>query len=145
MSQTQSQTPKAPVYERHELEKMLRKLSEKVGYLAELLERAERSIRDIHYVLYYKTDVSAKILDEIVGLFYKLRDRIYDAIDELVVRELQLDVDVDKYEEQYNVKFGYGDERLLGVALVVEGGKVKPVVIWTDYSEVGYYEGERSE
>ena len=140
-----SQTQKAQVYEKHELEKMLRKLSEKVGYLAELLERAERSIREIHYVLYFKTDVNVKTIDEIAELFRELRDRIYDAVDEMIVRELQLDVDIDKYEKQYNVKFGYTEERLLGVALVAEGGKVKPVAVWTDYEVVGYYEGDRSE
>ena len=113
--------------------------------MAELLERAEKSIREIHYILYYKTKVDIKIVDEIAEIGLRLKNLIYDAIDELVISELRLDPDIEKYEKQYNVKFPYVSERQLGVALVREDSKVKPVVVWTDYSTVDYYEGEAYE
>ena len=142
--QTQSLT-NAPVYEKHELEKILKMLSEKVEYLTELLEKAERSISEIHYILYYKTDIDIEIIDEIAKISRKLKSRVYDAIEELVISELQLDTDIEKYERQYNVKFSYDVERQLGVVLLKENDTTKPVVIWTDYSTVDYYEGERNE
>ena len=148
-SQTQPQTPKsflnAPVYEKHELEEMLRVLSERVKHLAELLEKAERSIREIHYTLYYKTNVDIGIVDEIAEIGHRLKSRVYDAIDEMIIESLKLDVDIGKYKRAYGVEFPYESERQLGVALVREGGEVRPVVVWTNYSEVDYYEGERNE
>ena len=147
--ESQTQTPKpflnAPVYEKHELEKILKMLSEKVEYLAELLEKAERSISEIHYILYYKTDVNIKIVDEIAEIGRRLKHAIYDAIDELIINTLQLDTDIEKYERQYNVEFPYVSERHLGVVMLKENETVKPVVIWTTYREVDYYEGERNE
>jgi len=147
--QTQSQTPKpffeAPIYTREELEEILRVLSERVKYLAELLERAEKSIREIYYVLYYKSKVDIKIVDKVSEISHELKSSVYDAIDEMIVTELQLDTDIEKYEKQYNVKFPYVSERHLGVVMLKENDAVKPVVIWTDYFVVGYYEGERNE
>jgi len=110
-----------------------------------LLDIAISAIRDIHGFFYFEPHVRDETLEKLRDAEIQLRDAVYDAVDEMIVRELQLDVDIDKYEEQYNVRFLYDSERQLGVALVAEGDKVKPVVIWTDYEVVGYYEGERSE
>jgi len=145
MSQIQSQIQKAPIYTREKLEKMLRVLNERVGYLAELLERAEKNVGEIHYVLYYKTDIDIEIVDEIAELFRKLKSKVYDAIDKIIVSKLQLDTDIEKYEKQYNVKFNYETERQLGVVMLKENETVEPVVIWTDYSVVSYCKGERNE
>ena len=143
MSQTQSQTPR--IYTREDLEEILRVLNERVKHLAELLERAEKSIREIHYILYYKTKVDIKIVDELAEIGLRLKNLIYDAIDELVISELRLDPDIEKYEKQYNVKFPYVSEHHLGVVLLKENETVKPVVVWTTYREVDYYEGEKNE
>jgi len=43
------------------------------------------------------------------------------------------------------VSFPYETERQLGVALLKDGESVKPVVVWTDYDEIDYSEGEKSE
>jgi len=60
--------------------------------------------------------------------------------------ELPYDVDIEKFERAFNIKFSYESERTLGVILVeyYDDG-VKPVLIWTDYREVGYLEGEKDE
>ena len=147
--ESQTQNPKtffeAPVYTREELEEILRVLSERVKRLAELLERAVKAVDEIYHILYYKTNVDIKIVDEISEISIRLKSRVYDAIDEMIITELQLDTDVGKYKRAYGVEFPYESERQLGVALVREGGEVKPVVVWTDYKSIGFYEGERSE
>ena len=147
--ESQTQNPKtffeAPVYEKHELEEILRVLNVRVKRLAELLERAVKAVDEIYHVLYYKTNVDIKIVDEISEISIRLKSRVYDAIDELIVSELRLDTDIEKYEREYKVEFPYVSERQLGVALLKENETVKPVVVWTDYSTVDYYEGERSE
>ena len=148
-SQTQPQTPKsflnAPIYTREELKRKLRELNRKIERVREPLVNAVRAISDIHDILYFELCVRDEILEKLRDAEMQLKDAVYDAIDEMIVNELQLDVDIDKYEKQYNVKFSYDAERQLGVALLKENDTVKPVVIWTDYREVWYYEGERNE
>ena len=146
-SQTQTQKSffEAPIFTREELEKKLRELSEDLRELREALENLRGAFADVLNFIYYKTIVSTETFVKISEKFDELKQAILDAIDETVVNELGLDVDVDKYEKQYNVKFTYETERLLGVALLKDNESVKPAVIWTDYDEVWYYEGERSE
>ena len=139
MSQTQTN---APIYTREELEKILKMLSEKVEYLAELLEKAEKSISEIHRTLYYEPDVDIKIVDEIEEIRRNLKNKVFDAIDEMIINKLQLDTDIEKYEKEYKVEFPYVSERHLGVVMIKENETVKPAVVWTTYIEVDYYEGE---
>jgi len=143
MSQAQIQNP--PIYTREELEEALRAFGEFLEYLAKLLEKAEKSISEIYYILYYKTGIDTEIASEIAETSHNLKIRVYDAIDELIVDRLQLDTDIDKYEKQYNVRFDYTEEKLLGVVMLSENETVKPVVIWTDYKSIGYYEGKKNE
>jgi len=151
MSQAPSQTQTSEtffdthIYTREELERKLRELSEDLRELREALENLRGAFADVLNFIYYKTIVSTETFVKISEKFDELKQAILDAIDETVVNELGLDVDVDKYEKQYNVKFTYETERLLGVALLKDNESVKPAVIWTDYDEVWYYEGERSE
>jgi exonuclease VII small subunit len=149
MSKPQTQTPnsesffkaKTPIYTREELERKLRELNTIVRNIVERFKIAEAHLNTVadslwstlSYAHYAKFE--AKIRD--------LEDALKDSVDELIIGELQLDTDIGKYEREYNVKFIYESERQLGVVLVREDSEVKPVVVWTDYREVGYYEGER--
>jgi hypothetical protein len=148
MSQAQiSQAPApgekgAPVYTREELETKLRRLNEKLSTVFRKLELF-RELVEIPSDLYYSLLVDIDTAEYIGRKICHLVDEIYDLIDAIIVRALNLDVDIDKYERQYNVKFTYETERQLGVALVKEDDKVRPVVVWTDYETIGYYEGEK--
>jgi len=146
MSNPQTQAPKpflnAPIYTREELERKLRELSRRVERVRELLDNAVRAISDIHDIFYFKLYVRDEILEKLCDAESQLRDAVYDAIDSAVVESLKLDVDIEKYEREYGVKFSYYSERYLGVVMLKENETVKPVVVWTDYKVVDYYEGE---
>jgi glutamine synthetase adenylyltransferase len=149
MSKPQTQTPnsesffKAPVYTREELEEELKKIREVLREFHRMLENLHDTYRDILNYIYYNTIISTETFHRVCEKFDELEQAILDAIDESVVNELQLDTDIEKYEEQYNVKFRYESERQLGVVLLKENETVKPVVIWTDYKTIDYYEGEK--
>jgi hypothetical protein len=146
-----SQTPnsksffEAPVYTREELEEKISKLSREVEHISDLWLAARMPLDRILTLLYKKTSISDASSQKVDELISELRSAIHDAIDELIIKELGLDTDIDKYEEQYHVKFTYETERLLGVVMLKEDETVKPVVVWTDYKSIGYYEGEKSE
>ena len=133
----------APVYTRDELEERLRRLQSRVDYLLREFDSACRVLRRVHYELERDPRVSTRTAYRFYELLEDLVSAFCDAVDELVVSELGLDVDIEKYERAFNVKFGYDSERQLGVALIREGSELRPVVVWTDYEEIGYYEGKR--
>jgi hypothetical protein len=140
------QTPKffeAPIYTREELEEKLRRLQEKLDYIAERLSRAIRALGEIHALLQREPAVTTKTLWNMIECGLHVDGAVKDAVDALIIRTLLLDIDIPKYEAHFNVKFRHGEERQLGVALIKEGGRVKPVVICTDYRRVWYSEGER--
>jgi hypothetical protein len=142
------QTPEffeAPIYTREELEERLRRLQEKLDYISERLSEALSALDEIYATLQREPAVTTKTLWRVVACDLDVESTVKDAVDEMVVNELKLDTDIEKYEEHFNVEFRHGEERQLGVALLKEGGRVKPVVVWTDYQEIGYYEGEKSE
>ena len=134
----------APIYTRKELEEKLRRLNEKLRPIFRRLELF-RELVEIPSDLYYSLLVDIDTAERVGRKISHLADEIYDLIDEAIIKELGLDVDVDKYERQYGVKFTYETERQLGVALVKEDNEVRPVVVWTDYETIGYYEGEKDE
>jgi hypothetical protein len=150
VSQTQTQ-PKpesffeAPTYTRDELEFKLENLKWKIDYLTRNFHIAWRNLLETHRKLNETRSISDKTVAKFDHLIEELRDIIRDAIDEMIVNELKLDTDIEKYEEHFNVEFRHGEEHQLGVVLLKEGDRVKPVVVWTDYQEIGYYEGEKSE
>jgi len=134
---------KAPIYAREELEAKIEKLNREIRHLTDLLASAIMPLARIHLFLCKKTSISDDISQRIDELIGELKNVVRDAIDEMIVNELQLDTDIEKYEKQYNVKFDYETERQLGVVILRD--TFKPVVVWTDYDEVRYYEGERNE
>ena len=136
MSKPESQT----IYTREELERKLRELNTIVRNIAERFKIAEAHLNTVADSLWSTLSYAhyAKFEDKIRDL----EDALRDSIDELIIGELQLDTDIEKYEKEYNVKFPYESERQLGVVILKENETVKPVVIWTDYEVVGYYEGE---
>jgi hypothetical protein len=110
-----------------------------------MLENLHGAFRDILNFMYYNAIISTETFSKICEKYDELKQAILDAVDESIVNELQLDTDIEKYEKAFNVKFRYDSEKQLGVALVEERGAVRPVVVWTDYNEIGYYEGEKNE
>ena len=145
-SQTQTPKPffKAPIYEKSELKAKIEKLNREIQHITDLWTSATVPLVRIHITLCNKTSISDTISRRIDELIDELKNAVQDAIDELVINELQLDPDIEEYERQYNVKFDYDTERQLGVVMLKENETVKPVVIWTTYREVDYYEGEPS-
>jgi predicted Zn-dependent protease len=146
MSQTpsQTQTPKDffTVYTRKELERKLEELNEKLEPVLNAMHSILSLLDDIYSYLYQKNIATLEELDKLRNAQQNLKSLIEDTVDAIVVRELRLDVDIEKYEKRYNVSFPYETERQLGVALVKDKDTVKPVVVYTDYDEIGYYEGE---
>jgi hypothetical protein len=121
----------------------LRKINNKLREIREHYDKAIESINKMlsifqHYVSYIE-------YGKLVDAKEDLEEAFMDAIDKLVYYEIPYDADVEKFEKVFNVKFTYETERLLGVILVEDKGTVRPVAIWTDYNEVGYIEGEKSE
>jgi len=147
MTQNQTQTinSKAPIYTREELESKLRKLQSKLDSILEDFDKAYKKLLDIHLKLYKTPSISTDTADKIHSVIKKLESIVYDAVDEIIVNELELDTDIEKYEEEYNVVFSYTEERLLGVVMLSENETVRPVVVWTDYETVDYYEGEKGD
>jgi TolA-binding protein len=141
---TQTQTFKAPIYTIEELEERLKKLSREVEHLSDLWLTARIPLDRIHTILYKKTSVSDSKSSQVDELISELREAIHNAIEEMIINELQLDTDIEKYEREYNVKFTYETERLLGVVMIKDNDTIKPVAIWTDYREIWYYEGEKN-
>jgi hypothetical protein len=149
MSQTPSQTPQAlkdffgPVYSIGELKEKLDEINRDLKEFNEIMKSLREAFREILNFMYYKTVISTETFSKICEKFDELEHSILDAIDESIVNKLQLDTDIEKYERAFNVKFYFDDERQLGVVMLKENGTTKPVVIWTDYQTVGYYEGEK--
>ena len=133
----------APIYTREELEFKLERLEWKIDYLLRNFHIAWRNLIETRAKLAETHSISTNTVSRFDNAIEELKNIIYDAVDEMVVNELKLDTDIEKYEEQYNVKFKHGEERQLGVALLREGEVVKPVVIYTDYKNLRYCEGER--
>jgi Mg2+ and Co2+ transporter CorA len=133
------------IYTREELETKLKHLEIKLERVFKLAEDIRRSVDALWWHLYQERLATGDELRKLDELQRELVDFIYDLVDAIIARELKLDVDIDKYEKQYGIKFYEGDEHFVGVALVKENNEVKPVVVWTDYLTVGYTEGEREQ
>jgi hypothetical protein len=140
MSRVEPQAPApggkgAPIYTREDLIKEIKRVEGKMSYILDNWSEASRLLYKIWRYLSYATNT-----EKTSELYDRIRDvetLIYDIIDEMIVRELRLDTDVEKY-----TKPSYENERTLGVALVRDGGETKPVVVvvYTDYKRIDYYE-----
>jgi hypothetical protein len=100
------------------------------------VEEFEKRLKDVEKKikpLVDKFNVATEALNELLDAFYKMSHNVYhevratvsdledvvrDAIDEIVARELNLDIDVAKYEEQYGVDFMKEEWRIIGVAVL---------------------------
>lgn len=135
----------APVYSKEELEEKLSRLRLRVNHLRDLAETIVGALGEAERWLekYLEPRRAVEYCTKLYNESNYIEQLIYDAVDELVQSELKADPDVEKYEEQYGVDFGYGEERVIGVVMLKEGEAVKPVVIWTDYRELGYWRGTK--
>jgi hypothetical protein len=98
------------------------------------VEEFEKRLKDVEKKikpLVEKFNATAKALSELLDAFYKhdvyyevratvsdLEDTVHDAIDEIIARELSLDTDVAKYEEQYSVNLMKEEWRIIGIAVL---------------------------
>jgi predicted nuclease with TOPRIM domain len=150
MCQTQTQTQTQTqdffeIYSVEELRKRLDEINSDLKEFKEIMENLRGAFRDVLNFMYYKTVISTETFSKICEKFDSLKHLIFDAIDEWLVNKLQVDTDIEKYERAFNVSYYCDGERQLGVVLLRENDVVKPVVVWTDYKEVGYIEGEKNE
>jgi hypothetical protein len=148
MSQTRTQTPsklesffEAPIYTREELEEKLRRLNEKLERITGKLREFEGALDEIFAMFVCEQAISMGTVWRMFKWRLSIENVVQDAVAELIVKELQLDVATGKYEKLYGVKFTHETERIVGVVLLKENETLKPAVIWTNYEIVGYYEG----
>jgi argonaute-like protein implicated in RNA metabolism and viral defense len=139
---SQAQISQAPIYTRKELEMRLYHLERRLEPVLKLANDIKLSTDALLGHLLQKRLATSDELTKLQELQRELMEFIYDLIDAIIVRALDLDVDIDKYERQYRIKFYEDGEHFIGVALVKEGETLKPVVVWTDYEIVWYSEGE---
>jgi Zn-dependent M32 family carboxypeptidase len=98
------------------------------------VEEFEKRLKDVEKKikpLVEKFNATTKALSELLDAFYKydvyyevravvsdLEDTVREAIDEIIARELSLDVNVTKYEEQYDVDLMKEEWRIIGIAVL---------------------------
>jgi len=151
MSKPQTQAPSgegkipAPIYTKEELEEKIDILNGRVGEIMEWYREAYKILNDMYRALYEELGTNTSTVRIVDDAIFNLDYAVKNAIDKIIINVLELDTDIEKYEKQYNVEFPYETERLLGIVMLKEGEAVKPVVIWTDYRDVGYVEGEKRE
>jgi len=135
---------KPPVYNKEELEEKIARLNKiaseinqslkiALDHLYNVEKRIAKELNPIGYIEY-----AHDLLVETIAI----QCIIDDAIDAIIATTLYPDPDIERYEREYNVSFGYDTESLIGVVLLREGGKVKPVVIWRSGANINYWEGE---
>jgi molecular chaperone DnaK (HSP70) len=143
-SQIQAQSSEAPVYTKEMLELKLSNLKWKMDWLLRNFLVAYRNLLETRSKLNECGAISTETIAKFDNAIEELKTIIYDAVDEMIVNELKLDTDVEKYEKLFGARFAHESERQLGVALLQEGEAVKPVVICTNYKSLWYTEGERT-
>ena len=143
MSQT-PETPQAFEISRYDLELRLLGLNEKLKELREQYERVFSELVKLGDTLNKlgARETSLKLIDIIM----EFKDIFYDGVGEMVVNRLGLDVNIEKYERQYGVRFARDEsKKLIGATLMRDSDTdtVKPVVVYIDYEEIWYSEGEK--
>jgi len=132
-----------PTYTKEELETRINRLNKIVLDIIQSMEIALKQLYEVEKKI-------AKELPPLESFEYShklymeelsIEEIINDALDTLIDKTLYPDPDIKKYEEQYSIDFGYDSERVHGVVLLRENDKVKPVIIWRDYSIINYYAG----
>jgi DNA-directed RNA polymerase subunit F len=128
-------------YSRRELEKKLEKLSETVKYLYSVLNDAENAVyRILEWILlYHNGNKKWEYQERLAEAREKLEKLVDDIVDELIVRELNPDSDIAKYERQYKLDLELA-EQTLGVVILRDTRK--PVAIFRTKFGVHYFEGE---
>jgi hypothetical protein len=126
-------------YKLNKVNKLLEQVNREYQTAKRALDNIERIMS--RYVFYYFPRTYIKLVESLRDL----EDAYKDNVEKLIHYEIPYDPDVEKFEKAFGVKFKHGDERLLGVILLEKKGNVRPLAIWTNYKEVGYLEGEKSE
>ena len=112
MSQTPSQTQKtlelffAPLYTRKELERALKKLNEKLEEIFSAMHSILSLLDDIYSHLYQGLATEEE-LDKVRELRLELSKTLEDIVDAIIVRELKLDVEIEKYEKLSILYIGF--------------------------------------
>jgi hypothetical protein len=142
MSKPQTQTPNSEsfskVYTREELERKLHELNEKVRMVYALWNETIVPLNELKRII--RREVCWTITDKLYRAVNDLWEIIKDAIEDMAFHKILFD-------EKYDINLCDLEfyKKPLGVVLVKDNGAVKPVVVWTDYETVGYYEDEKDE
>jgi hypothetical protein len=132
-----------PTYTKEEFEAKINMLNRAILEIIQSMEMSLRHLYDVEKKIAGELPLSESF--EYAHMIYNeslvIQEIVDDALDVLVVKTLHPDPDVEKYEEQYNIDLDCGEERVYGVVLLRENDKVKPVVIWRNYSIVSYWRG----
>jgi hypothetical protein len=123
----------ASIYGRGELDAKLEEAVRRAQHIVSIFNKAYKYLLETRDKLSDATGIGTDIVARFNSLIEELRVIVHDAVDELVVNELGLDVDVEKYEEKYGVRLKCEAGRQLGVVLVKEDSRVEPVVICINY------------
>jgi hypothetical protein len=127
------------------LEARLERAVEKASKILESRHRIEREIDYLIYAILNRIKVDESIVETVFSLSEELKRKLDEAVENIVVSEAKLDREVEKYERQYGVRFHAREGRILGVALVREESRVKPIAVWMSREKVGYIEGDQYE
>jgi hypothetical protein len=127
-----------PVFTRKELESILNALTEIIDdiyYSYANIKREMEMIADrVVDTIYYASYPRIKELEKRVqSKIEELDEFIRKLVDDIVTTTLNLDDDLSKWEDVFNVVFENYERRILGLAILEEGGELTPVVITTDY------------
>jgi hypothetical protein len=135
----------APIYTQKELNEKLDMLLDKMKRVMEPYNVAYRRLLDMLVAMDAMSSIRRDFLYMVGYAIVDLEHAVKDVIDEMIVNELGVDTDIEKYEKEYGVRFDYDEDSLLGVVMLKKGETVMPVAIWTDYKSIGFCTGEKNE
>jgi hypothetical protein len=132
-----------PTYTKEELEARINHLNKVILEIIQSMEMAQKHLYNLEKRIAKELPLSESFeySHKIYMESMRIQEIVNDALDTLIDKTLYPDPDVEKYEKQYNVDLNCGDERVYGVVLLRENDRVKPVVIWRNYSIVNYWRG----
>lgn len=132
-----------PTYTKEELEARINHLNKVILEIIQSMEMALKHLYEVEKKIAKELpplesfEYSHKLYMESINI----QEIVNDALDTLIDKTLYPDPDVEKYEREYGVDLNCGETRIYGVVLLKENDKVKPVVIWRNYSIVNYWRG----
>jgi hypothetical protein len=127
------------------LEARLERAVEKANMILKSKYRLEIELEYLLYAILGRMKIDPKLYEAISNLSEELKKKLDEAAENVVVNEAKLDREVEKYEKLYGVKFHVEDGKILGVALVREKNKVRPVAVSISRDKVRFIEGKTHE